>query len=482
MACNPTPPFVIPIETDYGSPFVPSVPDQGTFIPVPVVVEPFDPCPFAAPIIVRFDIPSESDSLVVPILTFSVSNPEFYLVTESPLTPELDDPGWTLNQPVVYVFDSEGPKTLYAWAFNADGLSEQASDTTVITLPVPPVVDAFDIPDTSDTLLVPVLTFDVTNPDWYLLTESVDVPALDDPGWTQVKPVDYLFDSEGAKTLYAWAKNDDGLSNQLSDTTVISLVVDICGLPLSRFTFSKTISPSAQTQTINFADDGRYMYLGFSNFNLINSYETNGANWEINEQVLFGSFDVGAKWDNVWGISVKPDGSELYASGNTGLINGSIVGWSLPTSYLFDDDAPDIPVEIGSYPISNIGGIIRISDINIKPDGTRLLGWGNDGPQNLYELDMPAWTIGSMTYNSVKSSQSATSAFVTANGNCLYKGNGSIIERFGFGAPWDTTTLGPSPEDTLDVSAQVTTIRGLYVTEDRLFVISEAGDIHQYDA
>ena len=261
----------------------------------------------------------------------------------------------------------------------------------------------------------------------------------------------------------------------------------VCDNQLSRFTWSKTISPSATTRCISFSDDGQYMYLGFRAIELVNSYQTTGSNWEIDDQSLFGTFHVDTEFEDSWGIAVKPDGSELYVSGNTGIVNGSIVSWDLPTPYLFDDDAPDTPIRIGSYGIGSILGILRINDINIKPDGTRLLGWGDDTGQNLYELDMSAWDIDSMVYNSVKSSQSATSGFVPKSGECMFKSNGSTVEQYSFGTAWDTSTLGATLIDSLDFSGlgsgpTFTSIEGLYVTNDRLFLISNAGDVHQYNA
>ena len=256
---------------------------------------------------------------------------------------------------------------------------------------------------------------------------------------------------------------------------------DVCDLLLSRFTFSKTITPSVKTTAISFSDDGKYMYLGYRDLGVVTSYETSGNNWELDKQVIFGNFTVSGEFSNSWGLSVKPDGSELYVSGNTGLVNGSIVSWTLTTSYLFKD-VTDVPTRIGSYGIGSISGITNIRDINIKPDGTRLLGWGNDTGENLYQLDMTAWTIGSMAYNSVKSSQSAKESFIPANGNCLFKGNGSVVEQYSFGTPWNTATLGSTLIDSLDLSAKLTTIHGLYVTDNRLFAISETGAVHQYNA
>jgi uncharacterized protein YjiK len=185
------------------------------------------------PLVTAFDLPGSSNSLTVPILTFTATDDTDvtgYLATESATAPASDDPGWTSTAPASYTFSGEGAQTLYGWAKDAAGnISASLSDTVTITLPdaVPPVVTAFDLPETSDSLTVSILTFtatDDTGVTGYLATESATAPASGDLGWTSTAPTSYTFSGEGTQTLYGWAKDAAGnVSGSLSDTVVITL-------------------------------------------------------------------------------------------------------------------------------------------------------------------------------------------------------------------------------------------------------------------
>lgn len=90
-----------------------------------------------------------------------------------------------------------------------------------------PDVTAFVIPATSSSLVVPVSSFsalDNVGVTGYLLTTASSAPAASATGWTASAPSSYTFDSEGSKTLYAWAKDAAGnVSASLSDSVVITL-------------------------------------------------------------------------------------------------------------------------------------------------------------------------------------------------------------------------------------------------------------------
>ena len=77
-----------------------------------------------------------------------------------------------------------------------------------------PIVTAFEIPATSDSLTVPIITF--TGSDGILVTgfyvsEGSFAPAVDDGAWAPTAPVSFTFATSGSKTLYAWVK--DALGN-----------------------------------------------------------------------------------------------------------------------------------------------------------------------------------------------------------------------------------------------------------------------------
>jgi hypothetical protein len=186
-----------------------------------------------APEVTAFEIPSTHDSLIIPITTFTATDDTGvtgYVVTETPGSPNADDGRWSATAPENYTFSSPGYKTLYAWAKDAAGnVSESLNDSVTITLAdtTPPTVTAFNIPSTSELLLVPITTFTATDNvgvTGYMVTESSTAPSAADEDWLGEAPEDYIFSSPGSKTLYAWAKDAAGnVSASRSDSVVITL-------------------------------------------------------------------------------------------------------------------------------------------------------------------------------------------------------------------------------------------------------------------
>jgi hypothetical protein len=189
-----------------------------------------------APTMTAFSIPSTSTSLTVPITTLTATDAvgvTGYLVNESSTKPASGASGWAASKPASYTFGSEGSKTLYAWAKDGAGnVSNSLSASTTITLPpapdtTAPTVTAFTIPATSTSLTVSITSLvasDNTGVTGYMLTESSTKPSPGGAGWTASSPSSYTFGSEGAKTLYAWAKDAAGnVSNSRSATTTITV-------------------------------------------------------------------------------------------------------------------------------------------------------------------------------------------------------------------------------------------------------------------
>lgn len=89
-----------------------------------------------------------------------------------------------------------------------------------------PVITAFSLPATTNSLTVTVSTFSATDNvgvTGYMLTESSVAPASGDTGWSAAVPATYTFAAADIYTLYAWAKDAAGnISNSASaqvDTT-----------------------------------------------------------------------------------------------------------------------------------------------------------------------------------------------------------------------------------------------------------------------
>ncbi|MDA8124656.1 MAG: hypothetical protein M0009_05670 [Deltaproteobacteria bacterium] len=186
-----------------------------------------------APTVTAFVIPATSSSLVVPVTTFTATDNVAvtgYLLTETAPSPSPGAAGWTATAPANYSFTTAGAKTLYAWAKDAAGnvsTSLNAAVTITLTDTTAPTVTAFVIPATSSSLTVPVTTFTATDNvaiTGYQLTETAVAPAAGAAGWTATAPANHVFASEGAKTLYAWAKDAAGhVSASLSAAVTITL-------------------------------------------------------------------------------------------------------------------------------------------------------------------------------------------------------------------------------------------------------------------
>jgi hypothetical protein len=105
---------------------------------------------------------------------------------------------------------------------NISGLdNEQTSDITA------PVISSFDIPSTSTSLTVAVLSWgcsDDQSVTGYKLTETSAAPSASDTGWESSKASSYTFSEAGNKVLYAWAKDAAGnVSSPVYDLVTITL-------------------------------------------------------------------------------------------------------------------------------------------------------------------------------------------------------------------------------------------------------------------
>jgi hypothetical protein len=186
------------------------------------------------PVVTGFSIPATATTLTVPISVFTATDNVAvtgFLVNESSTKPAAGAAEWAATPPANYLFATEGVKTLYGWAKDAAGnVSNGASGSVTITLPdaTLPVVTGFSIPATATALTVPISVFTATDNvavTGYLVNESSTKPASGAAGWAATPPANYVFATEGSKTLYGWAKDAAGnVSNALSATVAISLI------------------------------------------------------------------------------------------------------------------------------------------------------------------------------------------------------------------------------------------------------------------
>ncbi|MBJ6725068.1 MBG domain-containing protein [Geomesophilobacter sediminis] len=120
-------------------------------------------------------------------------------------------------------------------------------------------VTAFTLPAASASLTVPV-TFQAADPDGpvsYLITESADVPAAGDPGWSSSAPAAYTFSGPGARTAHAWAKDAMGV---ISADAVAAVTVTPPALTLTPDQPSPHLSGTPVTFTAQLSGGGNYEY------------------------------------------------------------------------------------------------------------------------------------------------------------------------------------------------------------------------------
>jgi FtsP/CotA-like multicopper oxidase with cupredoxin domain len=114
-------------------------------------------------------------------------------------------------------------------AANAAGPGLPSNPSNTLTTPdqVAPAVTGFTVPPTFGQLTVPITSFtatDVGGVTGYMVTESATAPASGAAGWSATAPVNYTFASQGAKTLYGWAKDGAGLvSTSLSAAVTVTI-------------------------------------------------------------------------------------------------------------------------------------------------------------------------------------------------------------------------------------------------------------------
>lgn len=171
------------------------------------------------PTVTAFLIPSTSNSLVVPITTFTATDAGSvtgYMITRTAVKPAFNAPGWSVTPPTGFTFGAPGTKTLYGYARNDGGkVSAGVPSTVTITLTdnVIPVVTSFTVPATSTSLTVSITTFTATDNQvvtGYKITRSPIKPGWGAAGWSVTPPTSFTFGGTGPKVLYGYARDGAG--------------------------------------------------------------------------------------------------------------------------------------------------------------------------------------------------------------------------------------------------------------------------------
>jgi hypothetical protein len=302
-----------------------------------------------APTVTAFAIPATSSSYTVSITTLTATDNigvTGYFVNESSTKPSASAGGWSASKPASYTFGSEGSKTLYAWAKDAaNNISSSLSAATTITLPptgdtTAPTITAFTIPATATSLAVSVTSLvasDNVGITGYLLTESSTKPVAGTAGWTNASPSSYTFGSEGAKTLYAWAKDAAGnVSNSRSASTTITISPA-----------ADTIAPTITTFAIPPASTS--LTVGITSFSASDNVATTG--YLVTESSTKPGVDAaGWKSSAPTSYTFGASGAKVlygWAKDAAGNVSNSKSAATTVTST--DSTAPDMSVWVGTW-------------------------------------------------------------------------------------------------------------------------------------
>jgi len=206
---------------------------------------------------------NDRDATNVPGITFSfvdAGNRDYHLTSADVGAKDYGAIASDVN--IVFNKDIDGDGRPYglSWDIGAD---EYGIDI------VSPTITTFIIPVSSRSLTIPITAFTATDNvsvSGYLLTEASGTPTVDDSGWAGTSQSEYVFDSDGLKTLYAWAKDEAGNISE-SQSAVIALDATNPSVPLNPSVISSTtssisISWSAASDNIGVAGYNIYRCFG----------------------------------------------------------------------------------------------------------------------------------------------------------------------------------------------------------------------------
>jgi len=194
--------------------------------------------------------------------------------------------------------------------------------------------------------------------------------------------------------------------------------------------FSVATEDTAPTD-IFFKPDGTKMYVLGNAGDDVNEYDLSTP-WDVSSASYLQNFSVAAQENQPFGLFLKPDGTKMYISGNTG---DAVYEYDLSTPW---------DVSSASY-LQNFSVAAQESSPNgifFKPDGTKMYvaGAGNNGVSQ-YDLST-AWDISSASYIQVFDADAQD----TVPQGLFFKDDGT--QMFIVGSVTDAVysyTLGPQP-------------------------------------
>jgi len=241
---------------------------------------------------------------------------------------------------------------------------------------------------------------------------------------------------------------------------------------------------------IYISPDGEYMYIVGTNTDSVHQYNLT-TSWNITSAVFANTFSIVSEEFNPQGLFFKPDGTEMYVSGN------SSVSFGAPSNKRIYQYTLTTPWDISTASYSNNSFDVNTGvdqapmQLYIKSDGVTLfvLGGGIDNAREVFKYTMSTpWDISSSTYDNVSFSVDSEDDFPLG---IDFKPDGSkffvvgtqndTVYEYTMTTAWDITTASYTGNRIL--SGNLTNPHGIYVQPegDKFFVIdNNISQIYEY--
>ncbi|GAF94033.1 unnamed protein product, partial [marine sediment metagenome] len=272
-------------------------------------------------------------------------------------------------------------------------------------------------------------------------------------------------------------------------------------------------SLNSNATSIDWSPDGQFLYVsikidrsenmlvGNTNWNISDVGGANSRTSPTNYKYQFIP-EVASGGDCWSGIVTKSPalitGGQLILCLTIGSANTKLFQYTLPIPpEIRQGDHPDNPagspfypsyqpVLVGSLDLNAFNTADGMNDLQMSPDGTRMIGNSSNVPSNAtlnqWNLSTPYDILGTLAYQPRVDIPGYDwgALHVDPSGYCLFLTTTSgEVHSFTMNAPWELSTLNTTPSSVLDVSAQLPgRISSVFVTDDNLYVLGfDNGDI-----
>lgn len=412
-----------------------------------------------APDVLSFAASSPSNSLSVPITTFTASDDSgvaAYLITQSNTAPNSNHAGWTASAPTTYTVAGNGSYTLYPWVKDSAGniSSVHATPSNVTVDVTKPIVTAFSIPASSASLNIPITTFtasDNLTVSGYKITTSNTPPSAGAAGWTGSAPTTYAVGGSGSYTLYPWVKDSAGNVSAVFGSPA-TVAVDVVKPTVSSFTASSP-STSLNISITAFTASDNVAVTGYTITESSAPPSAGAAGWTASAPTSYSVGGDGTYTLYPWAKDAAGNVSAVYGSPASvtvdtgGDVTAPIVtSFSVPSpstslSIAITDFAASDDVSVTAYLITESATPPSSGDASWTASAPTTYSVGSDGAYTLYPWAKDAAGNVSAVYGSPASVDVDASSTVT---NTNDSGAGSLRAILATAAPGDTVSFDPS--------------------------------------